>query len=332
MANMKVIFMLVATITFSSCVQAQNCNGFRANPSVYNFEIGGKAAKVIADGRLEFEVEQVYTESPYVVRRAFQLNFQSDSPIVFENNILYLDLGDEGKVLFDTGNSFLWNRTFAGFFFYNLEAEGIDRNSITDIFINHGHFDHIGGLLLPDDKTRAFPNARVHINKDEIDFWLQDRVPLDNVALPQANKDFLISSAKQVFEAIESQLEPFEGEAEFFNGTIQAQPYTWHTPGHTAYLIKIGSDKLLYAGDSFGIESTSINNPWFRLRFDFDRDAGAEGRVKLLDEVAKSKLKVLTYHGSFPGIGYIVRNDLSFDFKPANYEWAKAVRTTCSIN
>lgn len=135
------VFGLVSTIL----TRVQTCSGFRANPSVYNFKIGGKEAKVIADGRLNFEVEQVYTEPGQIVRRALKLNFQSDSPITFENNILYLDLGVAGKVLFDIGNSFLWDQNFAGFFFDNLAAEGIDRHSITDIFINHGNFDHIGG-------------------------------------------------------------------------------------------------------------------------------------------------------------------------------------------
>lgn len=321
---------LIVLITLYDTIAANSCKGYRANPAVYNFEIGGRPAKVISDGRLLFEAGDAYDEPPYIVRRAFRKNYQSDSPIVFENNVMYLDLGEK-KVLFDTGNSFLWDPKYAGFLFKNLEAEGIDRDSITDIFINHAHFDDIGGILLPDGETIAFPNAMVHISEAEWNFWLQDEVPLDKNVLPQANKDFLISSAKKVLPKIpESKRDLFQMNATYFDGMITVEPTVFHTPGHVSFMIEINGEKLLYAGDAIGIESTSINNPWFRLKFDTDMDEAALGRVKFLEKIADTNLTVITYHGSFPGMGKIVTNDLTFDFKPVNWEFQPGVETKCS--
>ncbi len=228
------------------------CKGYRANPSIYNFEIGGRPAKVISDGRLLFEVEGAYNEPGDMVRRAFKRNFQSDSPIAFENNILYLDLYDR-KVLFNTGNSFLASGGTSGFLFDNLKAEGIDRQSITDIFIDHAHFDHIAGLLLPDGETKAFPNATVHISRTEWDFWLADEVEL-NMPLPDASKEFLVSSAKKVLPMVRDQVKFFDGAARLLDGRVTGVPTTWHTPGHTSFKINIKGDELLYTGDAIGIE------------------------------------------------------------------------------
>ena len=75
--------------------------------------------------------------------------------------------------------------------------------------------------------------------------------------------------------------------------------------------------------------STSINNPWFRLRFDLDGDAGADGRVKFLDRLAKDQTRVMVFHGSFPGLGHIVTNDNSFDWKPENWEFSPGVKAQC---
>lgn len=98
------------------------CKGYKANPSVFNFALGDRPAKVISDGRLIFEVGDTYAEPPHIVQRALKLNFQSFSPIIFENNIVYLDLGGR-KILFDTGNSYLRPET-AGFLFKKSQRGG----------------------------------------------------------------------------------------------------------------------------------------------------------------------------------------------------------------
>ena len=59
------------------------------------------------------------------------------------------------------------------------------------------------------------------------------------------------------------------------------------------------------------------------------KDAGAVGRVKLLKRLAKERILVVGYHGSFPGLGRIVTNDLTFDFKSVNWEFAEGVKTRC---
>lgn len=327
----QVLLISLALFTFS-CASPDfgKCSGARANPSVYNFALGGRPAKVISDGRLLFDnVTDTYLEERYVVERAFKLNAQPIAPVVFENNILFLNL-EKHRALFDAGNSFL-SADNAGFLFENLEAEGIARTSITDIFICHAHFDHIGGLLLMDGKTLAFPSAKVHINRKEWEFWTAETVDLSAMALPAESQEFLINSAKAVFEnsGVAERVSLFEDGDQFLD-TITAFETNWHTPGHTSYRIDINGDKLLYTGDALGIESTSINNPWFRLRFDLHRDAAVVGRVRLLEELAATGTPIIAYHGSFPGIGRIVTNDLTFDFKPVNWEFSKGVSTECA--
>lgn len=53
---------------------------------------------------------------------------------------------------------------------------------------------------------------------------------------------------------------------------------------------------------------------------------GAAGRVMVLEMLAESRMKSHLYHDSFPGLGYIVPNDLTWDVKRANWEFSEAVK------
>lgn len=53
------------------------------------------------------------------------------------------------------------------------------------------------------------------------------------------------------------------------------------------------------------------------------------GRARILEGLADNKMKALLFHDTFPGLGYIVQHDLTWDVKRANYEFSKGVATTC---
>ena len=105
-----------------------------------------------------------------LVQRVLASRNRNQPTITSGNNILYIET-ETDRILFDTGNG-VPNFGAGGQLFPNLEAQGITRESITRVLLSHAHSDHIGGLLLDDRTTLAFPSATVHIARVEYDYWL----------------------------------------------------------------------------------------------------------------------------------------------------------------
>jgi glyoxylase-like metal-dependent hydrolase (beta-lactamase superfamily II) len=51
----------------------------------------------------------------------------------------------------------------------SLGSVGVQPEQITDILLTHIHPDHSGGLTV--GGRTVFPNATVHVNKLELDYW-----------------------------------------------------------------------------------------------------------------------------------------------------------------
>jgi hydroxyacylglutathione hydrolase len=121
-----------------------------------------------------------------------------------------------------------------------LGALAAKRDDVTDVFLTHGHFDHIGGVPI-------LPKARVHLGVGD--------VPLaTGLAPPDALLPRLLGlalSAKSVsINAPISGNAPIEfpvGPADAAGKTkvVKAFPVPGHTPGSYAYLY----DGVLIAGD-----------------------------------------------------------------------------------
>ena len=92
------------------------------------------------------------------------------------------------------------------------------------------------------------------------------------------------------------------------------------TPGHTQGHISLelaGGDGLVISGDALTNAIISFQHPSWRVPVDHDPDRGISTRVRLLDQLATDKLRLVGAHLPFPGTGFVERKDGAYRFVPA---------------
>ena len=86
-----------------------------------------------------------------------------------------------------------------------------------------------------------------------------------------------------------------------------------HTPGHIS-LELAGNGNLLIAGDVIPNNIISFENPTWHFGFDTEPEMALANRAALLDKAVNEKLRVLGYHWTYPGVGYVDRNGTAYRF------------------
>lgn len=202
-------------------------------------------------------------------------------------------------LLFDTGAGSNFGAG-AGALGKSMADAGVDASTVTDIFISHGHGDHVGGLVNAEGAL-AFPNASIHISSGDWAF-LQGLTAetAATVGLPQFDK---------LVAAMTPKVATFEAGADLIPGVVKAVEIRGHTPGHSGFLIGSGADSLLYIGDAMHHYVVSVQKPDWTIAFDRDAPTAEKSRAELLARSAESGQRIYAVHFPYPSVGKIEKRD-----------------------
>lgn len=169
---------------------------------------------------------------------------------------------------------------------------GLDPSEVTLALATHVHWDHVGAL-------GDIPNARVLIARPELEWARTLSRFLDEGVMPHH-----LARAKERLRAFD-----FKGPARdgfpssfdvFGDGAIVAVPIPGHTPGSTAFLVKLTDGRTaLFSGDTSwtmrGVEAPVHKNPLVRLDADEEKTGDALGLLHVLSK-ERADLLVIPAH------------------------------------
>lgn len=100
---------------------------------------------------------------------------------------------------------------------------------------------------------------------------------------------------------------------------IQFEVFLVHS--HFAMLQRDGENSLMAVGDAIVWDVFNVQHPEWRMTYDGDGKEGIATRFSILQELADTGMKILSYHNDFPGLGNIFRQGSGYGFKPSRYQF-----------
>ncbi|MCA1367499.1 MBL fold metallo-hydrolase [Bradyrhizobium sp. BRP14] len=283
-------------------------------PGFYRMMLGDFEITALSDGTVKFSAEALYVGAQDQIAALLTKAFLA-SPVEMSVNAFLINT-NERLVLIDVGTGGFFGPTL-GKVVPNLIAAGYQPEQIDDIILTHAHVDHLGGLVA--GEKIVFPNATVHLNKRDADFWLS---PANRDAAPEAKKDFFATAVKALAPYREAgKLKVFADGAEpvpGFKTTLRAG----HTPGHSAVAVESKDQKMVFWGDITHGDVVQFDEPDVTIGFDEDAGAAASARDAAFAEAVQQGYVVAGAHTRFPGIGHVRTDSDNFDWVPVNYSTA----------
>jgi glyoxylase-like metal-dependent hydrolase (beta-lactamase superfamily II) len=281
-------------------------------PGFYRLMLGDFEITALSDGAAPLPAMRLLQGNPTRIAEALKRNFLGEQ-VATSDNAFLVNTGSK-LVLIDTGSGTMLGPA-RGQLLNNLRAAGYLPEQVDEIYLTHMHTDHIGGLMAGDQ--RAFPNAVVHVNKRDADYWLSE-----------ANMRAAPAVAKRFFQAAMILLRPYmqAGTLKLFEDTtdlipgVRAQPAYGHTPGHTMYLVESKGQKLLLWGDIVHVAAVQLDDPSVTIGYDVNAAEAEQEHWVVFADAAKDGYLVGGAHISFPGLGHVRSDDdKAYTFVPLSY-------------
>ncbi len=286
----------------------------RENPGHFHFSLGEAKMTVISDGFFNQPISDIAVNAGRAeVEAAIERYFLSKEANYAHTNHLLVELGD-ARVLVDVGSGSRFFDT-AGRLVTNMEAAGIDPDSITHVFITHAHPDHIWGIRDDFDEP-IFPGAEYIIGEVEHGYWMQDG--LANAVAPE-DQQFVVGAVNSInVEGVDWTM--VQDGAEIAPG-ISVMNSFGHTAGHMSLRVESNGKQLLAIGDAFAQTWMNFAHPDWYNDIDADPVQTVASRNAILDMASADGIALLGYHFPFPGVGHVAREGDSFRFVPALWQF-----------
>lgn len=278
----------------------------KSQAGFHRTKVGDVDVVALSDGTVSVDTSALITKRPEEILRLLSKAFQR-SPVDLSINAFLFQTGAR-LVLVDAGVGELYGPS-ANKLSQSIQAAGYQAGQVTDVLITHIHPDHIGGLM--QGSSKVFPNARIHVEKKELDYWLN---LANKVTSREDHKPFFDAAQVKFKPYVDSgQVRTFEGAVELFAG-VRSVPAPGHTPGHSFFSLDSRGKKLLFWGDVLHMAEVQFPDPSVTIQFDSDPIAAEHTRQQAFAEAAQGRYLVAATHISFPGIGNISRGTPTVSF------------------
>ena len=271
----------------------------------FAFKVGKSELMALCDGSVPCDLQKILRDCSEAESKAMLAeDFQTNPPELSVNTFLIRTAGK--VILIDCGAGEIFGKGVCGRLPDKLRAIGVSPDQITDICITHVHSDHSGGLMMKGE--RVFKNAKVHVAKADVDFFLDK----SNSAKTGYDAHFFDEAEKTVKPYLDAgQIDALTADGEILPG-LSAHILPGHTPGSTLYTFDYDGSKIVFIGDMVHVAPVQLPRPEITVAFDVDNKKAAANRIAMFTKFADEKTLIAVPHFSFPGVGHLKKKDNGF--------------------